>query len=92
MIKKATLAAALGTFDRTPAASARVSTTPKETPKHASAQAPSRRGKKALIAHVAPEVSKQVKQIALDTDRSAQAVVSEALNDLFQKYRKPTIG
>jgi hypothetical protein len=54
---------------------------------------PSRVGKKALITYHDPAVSKQLQQIKLDLDRpSVQSLVEEALNDLFQKYRRPTIA
>ena len=54
---------------------------------------PSRAGKKALIGYFNPEVSKQLKQITLDHDRnSVQELLREALNDLFQKYKKPPIA
>ncbi|MHC5778689.1 ribbon-helix-helix domain-containing protein [Nostoc sp.] len=48
--------------------------------------APSRRGKRAIIGHFDPAVCKQFKQIALDEDKSSQALLTEALNDLFEKY------
>ena len=54
---------------------------------------PSRAGKKALIGYFNPEVSKQLKQITLDHDlNSVQELLREALNDLFQKYKKPPIA
>ena len=54
---------------------------------------PSRAGKKALIGYFDPDVSKQLKQMMLDQDRnSVQELLKEALNDLFQKYRKPPIA
>lgn len=53
----------------------------------------SRRGKKAVIGYFAPQVSKQLKQMALDQDRSSvQDLLREAINDLFQKYRQPPIA
>jgi hypothetical protein len=57
-----------------------------------STQAPSRTGKKALIGYFDPSVSKQLKQIALDRDGTIQDLLTEALNDLFQKLKKPTIA
>jgi len=53
---------------------------------------PSRAGKKAITCYFDPAVSKQLRQIALDRDLSAQDLVAEALNDLFQKYKKPTLA
>lgn len=96
--KKTSLAAALQPYNRSPATpkaevlseSAR-SEDPKAKPTR-SLVPPSRAGKKALTGHFDPAVSKQLKQIALDRDRSVQALLSEALNDFFQKYKKPTIA
>jgi hypothetical protein len=53
---------------------------------------PSRASKKALIGYFDPAVSKQLKQIGLDRDLSVQDLLGEAINDLFQKYKKPTIA
>ena len=89
MSNKPSLAEALKPHDRSPAAA--VGEPPQRKIK--TMQAPSRAGKKALIGYFAPEVSKQLKQIVLDRDRaSVQELLREALNDLFQKYKKPTIA
>ena len=48
--------------------------------------APSRRGKKAIVGHFDPVVCKQFKLLALNEDKSSQALLTEALNDLFEKY------
>jgi uroporphyrinogen-III synthase len=53
---------------------------------------PSRVGKKTVAAHFDPAVSKQLKQLGLDRDTSTQALLREALNDLFTKYGKPPIA
>ena len=53
---------------------------------------PSRIGKKTIAAHFDPAVSKQLKQIGLERDSSTQALLREALNDLFAKYGKPSIA
>jgi len=50
-------------------------------------QAASRIGKKVIAGHFDKEVVKQLKQIALNNDQSLQALLAEALNDLFEKYR-----
>ena len=58
-----------------------------------STPAPSRIGKKALVAYYDPEVSRQLKQIVLDRKLgSVQELLREALNDLFKKHKKPTIA
>lgn len=55
-------------------------------------QAPSRRGKKALIGYFDPSVSLQLKRIALEEDSSVQRLLGEALDLLFQSRGKPTIA
>ena len=54
--------------------------------------APSRRGKRAIVGHFDPVVCRQLKQIALDEDKSSQALLAEALNLLFQSYGKKPIA
>jgi hypothetical protein len=98
MSKKQSLAAALQTFDRTPPAQTAVTTAPARRARKAaeavpiSPQPPSRIGKKALIGYFDPGVSKQLKQMALDGDTSTQELLREALNDFFQKHKKPAIA
>ena len=53
---------------------------------------PSRRGKKTIGGHFDPAVSRQLKQIAIDHDKSIQSLLAEALNDLFLKYGKSPIA
>jgi hypothetical protein len=53
---------------------------------------PSRQGKKAIAGHFDPAVSKQLRQLALEEDTTVQALLSEALNDLFAKYGKKPIA
>jgi len=52
----------------------------------------SREGKKMIAGHFYPEVRKQLKQLALEKDLSIQALLGEAINDLFIKYGKPPIA
>lgn len=61
-----------------------------EKPK--SPRTPSREGKKFIGGHFDPVVSKQLKGIALANDSSIQALLAEAINDLFEKYGKPPIA
>ena len=49
---------------------------------------PSRVGKKTVAAHFDPVVSKQLKPIGLERDCSMQALLREALNDLFCQVRQ----
>lgn len=105
-MKKPSLAAALQPLDRNaqPAPTAAPSRAPKadagegraarpaRKPTTDTAAPPSRVGKKALIGYFDPDVSKQLKQLALDQDSSIQELLREALNDFFSKHKKPTIA
>jgi hypothetical protein len=53
---------------------------------------PSRQGKKAITGHFDPAVSRQLKQIALDNGTSIQALLAEAMNDLFIKHKRNPIA
>lgn len=88
--KKQTLSAALKQATQQPEM-------PKLEPKPASntaavAQPPSRAGKKAITGFFDPAVSKQLKQIGLETDATVQDLMREALNDLFQKHGRARIA
>ena len=39
-----------------------------------------------------PTVSKQLKRIGLDHNKTMQDLIAEALNDLFRKYEQPPIA
>ena len=91
MRNKPSLAEALKSHDR-PAATTAVAESQRNR-RGKTTLPPSRAGKKALIGYFDPDVSKQLKQMMLDQDRnSVQELLKEALNDLFQKYRKPPIA
>lgn len=53
---------------------------------------PSRRGKKTVAGHFDPAVSRQLRTIALEHDSTVQGLLTEAINDLFEKYGKPPIA
>ena len=53
---------------------------------------PSRVGKKPVTAFFDPEVSRQIKKIGLDQDKTMQDLLQEAINDLFRKYDLPPIA
>jgi hypothetical protein len=53
---------------------------------------PSRRGKKAITVHFDPAACKQLKQLSMDEETTVQALMAEALNDLFEKYGKNPIA
>ena len=51
-----------------------------------------REGQKVIAGHFDPAVSKQLKLLAVEQDSNLQAMLSEAVNDLFVKYRKSPIA
>jgi hypothetical protein len=94
MNKRANLAAALQTATRGGEAAVAVkgSNAPTATVTPIASRTPSRIGKKTVAAHFDPAVSKQLRQLGLDRDTSTQALLREAINDLFNKYGKPPIA
>lgn len=53
---------------------------------------PDRAGKRATLFHIPAAAKKQLAKLAIDTDTTQQALLSEALNDLFKKHGKPAIA
>lgn len=103
MTKKGNLSAALGQFDKRPIATTETppaepepipprKPAPATAPQGRAGQPPSRQGKKALTGYFDPEVLKQLKVMALADDTTVQALLTEALNDLFKKRGKPHIA
>lgn len=45
-----------------------------------------RAGRQFIAAHVLPEAAKQFKLLAVQQERTTQALLIEAINDLFAKY------
>ena len=89
---------ALGPLDTRPSAIPKaVDATPEPTVLTAPAQSktalpPSRQGKKALTGFFDPAALKQIKMMAVTEDTTIQALLTEALNDLFKKHSKPPIA
>ncbi len=54
--------------------------------------APSRRGKRNVSAYIDSTAAKQLRLLAVEQDTSTQALVEEALNDLFRKHGKSAIA
>jgi len=50
-----------------------------------------RQGRKVVSGHFDPAVSKQLRLLALERDTNLQALLAEAINDLFAKYQKSPI-
>ncbi len=95
MTKRANLAAALQNATRSgegAAVAAAPSAAPSAEAPRFVARTPSRVGKKTVAAHFDPAVSRQLKQIGIERDRSTQDLLREAINDLFTKYGKPPIA
>ena len=67
---------------RTLADAARLATEPKT----ATPVAPSRRGKKAMVLYVDPELSKRLKVLAAQNDTSVHALGLEALDLVLDRY------
>lgn len=54
--------------------------------------APSRRGKRVVSAYIEAAAAKQLRLLAVDNESSTQALLEEALNDLFRKYGRSAIA
>ncbi len=54
--------------------------------------AATRAGKKKVTASLTPDAHKQLRQLGLDRDMTTEALLAEALNDLFKKYGKKTLA
>ena len=65
---------------------------PAPEPEHHAHRAPSRRGRKAVTIYLDTVAHRQLRMLALEHDRSVQAIAVEALNDVFQKYGKARIA
>ena len=53
---------------------------------------PSRKGTKHVGGHFSPEVSKQLRKIALDEDSSVQRLLAEGIDMIFHSRKLPTIA
>ena len=53
---------------------------------------PSREGKSNVTGYFAPEVKRQLRIMAAEQDTTIQALLGEALNDLFAKHGRPEIA
>ena len=97
MSKRANLAAALHDAGAKP----NQSTSPLEpearpmsvvVPTAATYRPPSRAGQRAITHYAKPEAHKQLRLLCLERDANVQELMTEALNDLFQKYGKSIIA
>lgn len=63
-----------------------------ERPRPPSSGGSSKKRGKHIGGYFAPEVSRQLRQVALDENSSVQALLGEALDLLFESRRLPTIA
>jgi len=76
--------------ESTSEATTKKTTSPPTTAK--SKKPPSRMNTKAITGHFDPNVSKQLKMLAVTQDSSIQELLREAINDLFTKHGKNPIA
>jgi hypothetical protein len=63
-----------------------------EPPLPKPSKVPSRKDKKGFTVWLEPEVIKAIKQLAVETDRTQESLLREALNGLFKSHGKPPIA
>jgi hypothetical protein len=93
MSKKPNLAAvveAAGSTRR--AAPPEVPETPAEAAPVQPARARTRQATRQIAAHFPEEVAWQLRELAVERRTTVQALMGEALNDLFRKYGKPELA
>ena len=64
----------------------------KRTTRASGFYAATRAGKKKVTAALDPAAHKQLRQLGLDRDMTTEALLIEAINDLFKKYAKRPIA
>jgi hypothetical protein len=64
----------------------------KRTARASGFYAATRAGKKKVTASLDPAAHKQLRQLGLDRDMTTEALLIEAINDLFKKYAKRPIA
>ena len=60
-------------------------------PRPGASPPPSRAGKASVTAYFAPTVRRQLRRLAADRDTTLQALLGEAVNDLFAKHGLPEL-
>jgi hypothetical protein len=61
-------------------------------PQSAPTRPAARRDTRQIAGHFPEEVAWQLRKLAVERRKTVQALMGEALNDLFQKYGKPEIA
>lgn len=88
----AEIAAAAGSTRKAVSAEPPAERAPAKTPEQPRERgAAGRDGTKQIGGHFPTEVSWQLRQLAVERRSTVQALLGEALNDLFQKHGKPEI-
>jgi hypothetical protein len=67
-------------------------TVPQETAVFSTEKRPDRAGKRATLFQIPEAAKKQLAFLAIESDTTQQALLTEALNMLFSKYGKPPIA
>jgi hypothetical protein len=75
-----------------PAVTARVAPPSSPPTREGSFYAATRVGKKKVTATLAPADHKRLRQLALERDATTEALLSEAISDLFTKYSQAATG
>jgi len=65
---------------------------PEPSSREAGYYAATRQGKKKVTAALEPAEHKRLRQLGLERDATNEALLTEAISDLFAKYGKPAIG
>ena len=99
MVKRPSLAERMREVATPDALPSDVSQAPPARPTEASEKRPAsgfyaatRAGKKKVTASLDPATHKQLRQLGLDRDMTTEALLIEAINDLFKKYAKRPIA
>jgi hypothetical protein len=92
MSKKPNLAAVVEAAGSTRRQHAPESTKATLGPQAAPLRSAARRDTRQIAAHFPEQVAWQLRELAVERRKTVQALMGEALNDLFQKYGKPEIA
>lgn len=65
---------------------------PQSEPQRANSTQHSRLGKRAVTFYVQDAAQKQLRLLSIEVEKSSQALLEEALNDLFRKHNKSAIA
>ena len=92
MASKKSLMDTMQAFDKSAAVATLERPVHEAEPVDITGRPPSRQGKRAITGYFSQPAFTQFKILAAERNKDGQALVEEAINDLFQKYGKPTIA